>query len=37
MADQARFADLAMGFMGPLYAAALRMTHNPTEAEDLVQ
>ena len=37
MADQARFADLAMPFMGPLYAAALRMTHNPTEAEDLVQ
>src|SRR3954451_7232288 len=37
MADQARFAELAMPFMGPLYAAALRMTHNPTEAEDLVQ
>ena len=37
MADQARFAELAMQFMGPLYAAALRMTHNPTEAEDLVQ
>ena len=37
MADQAHFADLAMPFMGALYAAALRMTHNPTEAEDLVQ
>src|SRR3954469_13010430 len=37
MADQERFAELAMPFMGPLYAAALRMTHNPTEAEDLVQ
>jgi RNA polymerase sigma-70 factor (ECF subfamily) len=37
MADQARFADLAMPFMGALYAAALRMTHNPTDAEDLVQ
>ncbi len=26
-----------MPFMGPLYSAALRMTRNPTEAEDLVQ
>jgi RNA polymerase sigma-70 factor (ECF subfamily) len=26
-----------MPFMTPLYAAALRMTRNPTEAEDLVQ
>lgn len=26
-----------MPFMGPLYAAALRMTRNPAEAEDLVQ
>ena len=37
MADQARFADLAMPFAGALYAAALRMTHNQAEAEDLVQ
>jgi RNA polymerase sigma-70 factor (ECF subfamily) len=37
MADQARFAELAMPFMGALYAAAMRMTHNPSDAEDLVQ
>ena len=37
MADQARFAELAMPFMGQLYSAALRMTRNPAEAEDLVQ
>jgi len=37
MADQALFADLAMPYMSPLYAAALRMTRNPTDAEDLVQ
>ena len=37
MADQAEFADLAMPFMSGLYAAALRMTRNPTDAEDLVQ
>ena len=37
MADQAQFADLAMEFMPSLYAAALRMTRNPAEAEDLVQ
>ncbi len=37
MADQADFADLAMPFMSGLYAAALRMTRNPTDAEDLVQ
>ncbi len=37
MADQAHFADLAMPFAGALYAAALRMTHNQAEAEDLVQ
>src|SRR6187399_2087974 len=37
MADQAAFADLAMPFMSGLYAAALRMTRNPTDAEDLVQ
>jgi RNA polymerase sigma-70 factor (ECF subfamily) len=37
MADQARFADLAMPYMDALYSAALRMTRNPTDAEDLVQ
>jgi RNA polymerase sigma-70 factor, ECF subfamily len=37
MADQATFADQAMEFMGPLYTAALRMTRNPADAEDLVQ
>jgi RNA polymerase sigma-70 factor (ECF subfamily) len=37
MADQARFAELAMPFMDALYSAALRMTRNPTDAEDLVQ
>ena len=37
MADQADFADLAMPLMSGLYAAALRMTRNPSDAEDLVQ
>src|SRR6201996_3120765 len=37
MADQARFADLTMEYMGSLYSAALRMTRNPSDAEDLVQ
>src|ERR671918_1373638 len=37
MADQATFADQAMGLMPSLYAAALRMTRNPSDAEDLVQ
>src|SRR6202142_4022031 len=37
MADQARFADLAMEHMPSLYSAALRMTRNPSDAEDLVQ
>jgi len=37
VADQAEFAELAMPFMSGLYAAALRMTRNPTDAEDLVQ
>jgi RNA polymerase sigma-70 factor (ECF subfamily) len=37
MADQARFEDDAIGFGPQLYAAALRMTRNPTDAEDLVQ
>jgi RNA polymerase sigma-70 factor (ECF subfamily) len=37
MADQAEFADLAMEHMPSLYSAALRMTRNPADAEDLVQ
>src|SRR5215212_9814095 len=37
MADQADFADLAMEHMSSLYSAALRMTRNPADAEDLVQ
>jgi len=37
MADMARFADQAMQYMGSLYSAALRMTRNPSDAEDLVQ
>jgi RNA polymerase sigma-70 factor (ECF subfamily) len=37
MADQATFADQAMELMPSLYAAALRMTRNAADAEDLVQ
>ena len=37
MADQSRFAELAMEFMPALYSAAMRMTRNPSDAEDLVQ
>ena len=37
MADPAEFAELAMEHMGSLYSAALRMTRNPADAEDLVQ
>src|SRR5271169_5365534 len=37
MADRARFADLTMEYMPALYTAALRMTRNPADAEDLVQ
>jgi RNA polymerase sigma-70 factor (ECF subfamily) len=37
VADQARFAELAMPYMDPLYSAAMRMTRNPADAEDLVQ
>src|SRR4051794_9932810 len=37
MADQAHFAEQAMEFMSPLYSAALRMTRNQADAEDLVQ
>lgn len=37
MADQATFAEQAMPYMSGLYAAAMRMTRNPADAEDLVQ
>ena len=37
MASQATFAEQAMEHMGSLYTAALRMTRNPADAEDLVQ
>jgi len=37
MSDQATFAEQAMPFMSSLYSAALRMTRNPSDAEDLVQ
>jgi RNA polymerase sigma-70 factor (ECF subfamily) len=37
MADQATFAELAMPYMDSLYGAALRLTRNPSDAEDLVQ
>jgi RNA polymerase sigma-70 factor (ECF subfamily) len=37
MADQVEFAELAMPYMSALYSAALRMTRNPSDAEDLVQ
>jgi RNA polymerase sigma-70 factor (ECF subfamily) len=37
MADQGQFAELAMPYMDALYSAALRMTRNPSDAEDLVQ
>ena len=37
MADPATFEAQAMEFMPSLYTAALRMTHNPADAEDLVQ
>ena len=37
MADQATFAEQAMPYMDNLYGAALRMTRNQSDAEDLVQ
>jgi RNA polymerase sigma-70 factor (ECF subfamily) len=37
MADQAHFAEDTEQFMGSLYSAALRMTRNRADAEDLVQ
>lgn len=37
VADQENFVEDAMEFMDGLYSAALRMTRNPADAEDLVQ
>jgi RNA polymerase sigma-70 factor (ECF subfamily) len=37
LADQATFEDDALQFAPQLYTAALRMTRNPADAEDLVQ
>src|SRR5215467_4364393 len=37
MADRSRFSELAMEHMPALYTAALRMTRNSADAEDLVQ
>lgn len=37
MADQAKFTDEAMQYMPSLYAAAMRMTRNSADAEDLLQ
>ncbi|MGH8949905.1 MAG: sigma-70 family RNA polymerase sigma factor [Acidimicrobiia bacterium] len=37
MADQANFERDAMQFTRQLYSAAMRMTRNPSDAEDLVQ
>jgi RNA polymerase sigma-70 factor (ECF subfamily) len=37
VADQEAFAEQAMPYMASLYNAALRLTHNPSDAEDLVQ
>ena len=37
MADQANFERDALEFSPQLYSAALRMTRNPADAEDLVQ
>ena len=37
MADLAHFTDQAMEHMPSLYTAAMRLTHNPADAEDLVQ
>lgn len=37
MAEQSKFAGDAMGFLDALFSAALRMTRNAAEAEDLVQ
>ena len=37
MADKTKFSEQAMPFMDALYTAAMRLTHNSADAEDLVQ
>jgi RNA polymerase sigma-70 factor, ECF subfamily len=37
VADQARFVELAMEHMSSLYSAAVRMTRNTADAQDLIQ
>jgi RNA polymerase sigma-70 factor (ECF subfamily) len=37
VADQAHFAEQALQYMPALYSAAMRMTRNTADAEDLVQ
>ena len=37
MADQQRFAEQAMEYAPALYSAAMRLTYNSADAEDLVQ
>jgi len=37
MADKTKFSDQAMQYMDALYTAAMRLTHNAADAEDLVQ
>jgi RNA polymerase sigma-70 factor (ECF subfamily) len=37
MAEQARFQEDTLQFMPSIYSAALRMSRNPADAEDLVQ
>lgn len=37
MAEQADFEAQAMEHLAALYSSAMRMTHNPSDAEDLVQ
>lgn len=37
MASQEEFAELSMPYMSALYSAALRLTRNPADAEDLLQ
>ena len=37
MAQQEDFSEDALPYMGALYSAALRLTRNPSDAEDLVQ
>src|SRR4051794_30269957 len=37
MADQSTFTEQSMDFMPALYTAAMRMTRNSADAEDLVQ